>query len=142
MVNREQLVRACQHLYRRTGGDTARSGVYGDLGGHIRAAIEASLVFASAELPIAASFVDECHWLVVTTDRVMFRAGGEVTALSLSHVQEVHSRALEDGNDELPDVIVVVSDGRRYEVRVEPGHPLSGMWNVLRRLIRAWGTTE
>jgi hypothetical protein len=138
MVNRQQLATACERLYRNTGGSTARSGIYAELGAELRSLIESSARPTAGELPIVASVVDEHHWLFATTDRVAFRTGGQVMSFPLSHVQAVHSLALEDGNVPRENVLVLVADGVRHEVEIEPGYPLGGMWNVLRRLVRAW----
>jgi hypothetical protein len=137
-MNRQQLATACEHLYRRTGGTTARSGIYADLREGLRALIASGVGLTQDELPIVASVVDDGHWLIATTDRVAFRTGGEVTSVPLNHVQAVHSLALEDGNVEREDVIVLLANGQRHEVQVEAGYPMGGMWNVLRRLVRAW----
>jgi hypothetical protein len=140
MVNRQQLAIACERLYRRAGGSTARSGIYAELNENLRGLIASSVGFTEGELPIVASVVDGGHWLVATTDRVAYRTGGEVVSLPLHRVQAVHSLALEDGNVERGDVVVLVVDGQRHEAQIEAGYPMGGVWNVLRRLVRAWET--
>jgi len=139
MVNRQQLATACEHLFRHAGGATAQSGVYAELREDLRALLSSGIDLSEGELPIVASVVDENHWLVTTTDRVAFCAGGKTMSFPFSQVSAVHSLALEDGNVEREDIIVLIVDGQRYEVQVEAGYPLGGLWNVLRRLQRAWG---
>ena len=139
MVDRRQLAGACEQLYRRAGASTSRSGVHADLGEALQLVIQSSAGEVEGELPIVASVVDNEHWLYATTDRVVFRKGREVKSLPLNQVQEVHSLALEDANNGRDDIIVLMANGQRHEVQIEPGYPMGGIWNVLRRLLRAWG---
>src|SRR5687768_11109892 len=141
MVNRQQLKTGCEHLYRRAGGSTERSGIYCELREADRATIEGSVSFFGEELPIVGSIVDQKHWLVATTDRVVFRSGHDVLSVPFGRLRAVHSLSLEDGNAKRDDTIVLLTDGERYEVRVEPGYPMGGIWNVLRRLQRVWIVT-
>lgn len=138
MVNRKQLVSACGHLFRRSGGTTGCSGLFAELRSDLRAIIQTGARIGDGELPIVASVVDDRHWLVATTDRVIFRAGGEVTSLPLNQVEEAHSLALEDGSVEGENVLVLIAHGQRYEVQIEAGYPMGGIWNVIRRLVRTW----
>ncbi len=138
MVNRKQLAKACEHLYRRSGGTTVRSGVFAELREDLRALVQSGAEPVGGELPIVASIIDRDNWLFATTDRVVFRKGTEVSSLPLSHIQDVHSLALEDANVGREDVLVLVAGGEKHEVQIEGGYPMGGMWNVIRRLVRAW----
>lgn len=139
MVNRKQLASACERLYRRSGETTARSGVFADLHDDLRSLMESQVqLTGEGEVPIVASVVDDGHWLLATTDRVIFRTGGEVMSSPLSRIQAVHSLALERGDVGGEDMLVLVADGQKHEVKIEGGYPLGGVWNVIRRLVRAW----
>ena len=138
MVNRKQLAKACEHLYRRSSGTTGRSGVYAELHEDVRSLMKLEAELAEGELPIVASVVDDGHWLLATTDRVAFRTGGEVISFPLSDVQDVHALALDDGNVDREDVLVLIADGQKHEVQIEAGYPMGGIWNVMRRLVRTW----
>ena len=138
MIDRYQLRTACERLFRRTGGSTDRSAPFAELPAAMQAHIQNVVAFVEPELPIVASFSSNDSWVVATTDRVVFRTGESVTAIPLAHLREVHSLLLEDGNTSRDDVIVLTTDTQRYEISVERGYALSGLWNVLRRLCRAW----
>jgi hypothetical protein len=97
---------------------------------------------AEPELPILASEPTNNHWLAVTTDRVVFQFGEQVIAIHLRELEDVRSLVLENGQSTRDDVIVLRTSGARYEVCVERGYPLGGIWNVLRRFQRVWATVE
>jgi len=141
MPTRAQLKLACERLFRRSGGSTSRSGVFDDLSATLRQAVATSAGFSESELPVVASVSSVDQWVVATTDNVISCDDGVVTKVPLAEIEDVRSLLLEDGNSGRDDTIVLVTGAGRYELRIEPGYPLGGMWNVLRRLQRTWGAT-
>jgi hypothetical protein len=94
------------------------------------------------EVPIVASIVSDSRWLLATSDRVVFRNDEGVISISLGQLRNVHSASLDDAHDNRDDVLVLVTDTAQHDVHVEPGRPMSGIWNVLRRLQILWTTNE
>ena len=138
MLDRKRVSRGCVILFRRSGETTDATGPFDLLPESLRGLLARDAHLDANEMPVVASVLSDGVWLLITTDRVVFKSEEGVISLSLSEVRDVYSASLENANDKREDVLVLVTDSTKYDVRVEPGRALSGIWNVLRRLRILW----
>ena len=135
-MERARLKRTCERLFERSGGSTRLSGLFDELSPNVRRAICEALDLEPEELPILASVPTPQRWVVVTTDRVVYRSNGDPICILLHDLQDAHSSLLDDANRSRDNILVLLANGKRHEATVEAGYPLSGIWNVLRYLQR------
>jgi hypothetical protein len=122
-------------IFRRRG----KNGVYcrpiDDMDFSRRSMLLAAVKLNESELPVIGSVLDEKNWMLSTTDRLVWRKDGGSNELELSAIRDVKidlRKISLYGSKTLNDILDVVSmDGRDYQVRLEAGAALSGVWSVL-----------
>jgi hypothetical protein len=135
----ESLKDTWTSIFRRKGGDGTYTRLFDNLDPSQRSMLLAKFKLGGSELPVIGSVQDSGNWLVLTTERLAWCIEGkrrEIAAnvirdatADLKHLQ--HSDHSKLGMRQLQ--IVTMGDGE-YSIELEPGAPLSGVWNVLKNL--------
>lgn len=87
------------------------------------------------ELPVAVSIIPN-HKMLLSTRRLFLL--DQSVHLPLEHIISVSPTA---GPGKIPlakmsDLVLRLKDGREIELKLEPGAPLSGIWNILVYIVR------
>jgi len=144
----ESLKDTWTSIFRRKGGDGTYTRLFDNLDPSQRSMLLAEFKLSESELPVIGSIQDSGNWLVLTTERLAWSIEGKR--------QEVAATVIRDATADLKQLqrsdhsklgmrqlqIVTMGDGE-YSIELEPGAPLSGVWNVLKNLgARNRGVTE
>jgi hypothetical protein len=88
------------------------------------------------EIPLIAYFADFGNWLILTTERLVWSNKNNVTSPESSDIVDasVDAAALMSARakDKLEDLAIRVRSDASYRIKVEPGPPFLGLWNVLK----------
>jgi len=135
----ESLKNTWTSIFRRKGGDGAYTRLFDNLDPSQRSTLLAEFKLNESELPVIGSIQDSSNWLVLTTERLAWSIEGkrrEVAAIvirdataDLKHLQLRDHSKLETKQLQ----IVTMGDGE-HSIELEPGAPLSGVWNILKNL--------
>jgi hypothetical protein len=90
-------------------------------------------------LPVIGSIESTRDWLILTTERLAWSAGGQRHELATNIIRDATAdlRNLQRGGRskiEIRELSVLTFDGREYCITLEPGSPLVGTWNVLKNI--------
>lgn len=104
------------------------------------------------ELPIIGSVESDHRWLILTTCKIAWCRELDVTTLALRQIVDaivdLHKLQETDGTKLSTRELQVKTKTGMHTIEVEPGAPLSGVWNVLqnigaynRREMQQWAGT-
>ena len=128
------------HQFKRTGSGGEYCGVYDDLSESRRVSLAALAKPGRREQAVIACFFDEEHWTLLTNERLVWKDGSERYAIPVSELTTVTvstSHLLTVASmHEIAELSITTADGRAFELRLEPGRPFFGFWNVLKLLAR------
>jgi hypothetical protein len=138
MTAAESLKDKWASIFRRRGGDGTYTRLFDNLDASQRTALFSMFKLRESELPVIGSVQDSDSWLVFTNERLVWSCGGQRQEVPADTVRDVtpdlqhlqHGRA----KLEMRHLQVVTMGGDEYRIEVEPGAPLSGVWNVLKNL--------
>jgi hypothetical protein len=126
-------------IFRRKGGDGTHTRLFDNLDLSQRSMLLAEFKLNESERPVIGSLQDSANWFVLTTERLAWSTGGKR--------QEVATADIRGATGDLKQLqasdhsklgmrhlkIRTIGEGE-YSIEVEPGSPLSGVWNVLSNL--------
>ena len=126
--------------FERTGGRGEYCGPFQDLPGAARDSLTASANLTSDEQPVIACFFDEDRWALLTSKRLVWRDGPEqhaVASADLTSATVSTDHLLDAGSKSaIAELSIGTADGRAFQLRLEPGRPFFGFWNVLKLVAR------
>jgi len=98
--------------------------------------IEKRIVLADGEVPVLGSAESPIRWLLLTTDRLVWRLGDRTLAVPLREIRgaDVDTQtveAMEGPKEQWRHLQVVTTADQRQSVEVEEGPPFFGLWHVL-----------
>lgn len=129
------------HIFNRTGGEGQWTRPYEAFSPDVRAALLARASMAPKEFPVLASFQDNEHWALITTEQVVVCRPGSLQCLAWSEVEtatmdpDYVSAVLSQGQAgklALCRLEIVRHGGGVVEVDLEPGPAFFGFLNVLK----------
>lgn len=93
----------------------------------------------AGELPVSGSAESQDTWLVVTTDRIVWRLKGKTQTLSVDDVWHVKAdlpKMVANGvrKHQLRELQIETVAHEQRAIEVEEGAPLMGVWNALMNL--------
>jgi len=125
-------------IFRRKGGDGTYTRLFDNLDATQRSTLFAVLKLRESELPVIGSVQDSGNWLVLTTERLVWSIRGERREVAANTVRDATADLKQlqrsDSKLEMRQLQVVTMGDGEYPIELEPGAPLSGVWNVLKNL--------
>jgi hypothetical protein len=135
----ENLKHTWESIFRRKGGDGVYIRLFDNLDPSQRGTLLAELRQHESELPVIGGVQDSSNWLILTTERLAWSIDGDR--------REVAANAIRDATADLKQLqrsehsklgmrrlqVMTMGDAE-YSIELEPGGPLSGIWNVLKNL--------
>lgn len=132
--------RALLRRFERSGGPGEYCGPFHELPGPARDSLTTSVDLESDEQPVIACFFDEELWTLLTNRRLVWKDGSEQYVVAFAELTSATVSAehlLEAGSKgAMTELSVSTTDGRTFELRLEPGRPFFGFWNVLKLVAR------
>ena len=126
--------------FERTGGRGEYCGPFQELPEAARDSLATAANLAPDEQPVIACFFDRDHWTLLTSERLVWRDGPEqhaVASTELTSATVAADHLLRAGSKvAMTELSIGTSDGRAFELRLEPGRPFFGFWNVLKLVAR------
>lgn len=132
----DDLKRAWTRRFMKSGGNGVHTRLFDDHNTAVRNRLLAATPISSDEVPVFASFESETYSVLITTRRVVSISDGLSSALAVGSVRaiSVDFEAMRAARKTLLDwgeLRFETLTGEFRSVRLEPGHPLSGVWNAL-----------
>ncbi len=125
-MSRGELFSCIQRLLRQAGGGTTRTNTPDRLPQQSRERMLLAAALEADEQGLLASFVDELHWCLLTTERLIWRNDPTLGSLVWSDIQEI-----DDGPQEIR---VGAGWGDRVPLPTEPGRGRALIRSALREL--------
>lgn len=119
-------------IFKRKGGNGRFTKLFEEFDDALKSQLLGSVRMREDELPILAFIEDVHRWLLLTTQRVCWRADGEVQKLPTLAIVDV--KPIDFGTvqkAEMNKLMVKTADGGQFVLEVEQGAPFLGIWNVL-----------
>jgi hypothetical protein len=104
-----------------------------------KAALLKEVPLNSGELPIIGSVESQDNWLIVTTERIVWRLDGKTQTLPVQDVWNVKAdfpkmTATGVRKHHLRELQIETVSHEQCTIEVEEGTPLMGVWNALMNL--------
>jgi hypothetical protein len=128
------------HQFEKTGGRGEYCGPFQDLPAAARDSLTASANFTSDEQPVIACFFNEDRWTLLTSKRLVWRDGPELHAVASAELTSAtvsQDHLLKAGSKKaMTELSIGTAAGGAFHLRLEPGRPFFGFWNVLKLVAR------
>jgi hypothetical protein len=125
-------------IFRRKGADGAYTRLFDNMEPGQRQTLLSGLKLRESELPVIGSLRGPGNWLILTTERLAWATDGERHELAAEDIRDAIANFNQLQNTqsklEMRTLQVTTRTGDEYAIELEPGQPLSGVWNVLKNL--------
>lgn len=121
-------------IFLRRGKNGTYTRLFNNLEAAQKSTVLAILDFDETELPVIGSVRDSDNWLVLTTERLVWSIGGTRREIAASAIRGATADLRQLGSDGklgMQRLQVVAMGGEEHSIELEPGAPLSGVWNIL-----------
>ena len=135
----ESLKDTWTSIFRRKGGDGTYTRLFDNLDPSQRSLLFAEFELSESELPVIGSIQDSGNWLVLTTERLAWSIEGKRQEVAATVIRDATAdlkqlQRSDHGKLEMKQLQIVTMGDGEYSIELEPGAPLSGVWNVLKNL--------
>lgn len=139
MSEAEKLKDTMAAIFRRKGHDGRYTRLFDNLEPGQRETLLAEAPLHEGELPVVGSAESHDKWLLLTTERLVWRWGERTRTLPVRDVWSVKAdfpKMVATGvrKDKLRELQIETAGHEQCVVEVEEGPPLMGVWNVLMNL--------
>jgi hypothetical protein len=141
MTNSAESVRdTLTAIFKRRGGNGRRTAPFDELPEQERLEIAHGVLLPPSELGVLASIANPAQWVLVTTERLVWREHERFTELPLSRLREVtvdleaERRAGVTSKDRFTRLRLMTAAGESFTISLEPGGCFFGIWNVLKHV--------
>ena len=139
MNEAEKLKSTLSSIFRRKGANGQFTRLFEDLEPLQKEALLKKTPLHAGELPIIGSAESQETWLIVTTDRIVWRLKGKTQTLSVRDVRHVkadlHKMVARGINmQRLRELQIETIGNAECTIEAEEGAPLIGVWNALKNL--------
>ncbi len=137
--NENSLKGTWSSIFLRKGGEGVYTRLFDNLDVSHKIVIEKAVSFHTDELPIVGSVRSQSNWLVLTTDRLIYSIEGQRTELLVGTIADAVADFTEviaknKTKAEMNKLKLLTLDRKEHLIEMEPGRPLSGIWNVLKNI--------
>ncbi len=134
----DNLKSTWESIFRRKGGDGAHTRLFDSMEPGQRSTLLSSLALRATELPVIGSLPGSGNWLVLTTERIVWVMQGARQELATGNIRDAIADLVQLRNSQsklqMRTLQVLTFSGEEYTIELEPGLPLSGIWNVLKNI--------
>jgi hypothetical protein len=135
----ESLKNIWSSIFLRKGGNGAYTRLFDSLEPSQKSVLSAVVELWHNELPIIGSVLDRDNWFIFTTARLAWCISGnrnEIPAQAVCDATVDFRRLRQSGETKLETrrLQLTTKANEKYVIMLEPGQPLSGVWNVLKNL--------
>ena len=139
MTDADKLKSTWSSIFRRKGANGRYTRLFQDLDASQRALMMNQVQLNADELPVIGSAESSETWLVLTTQRIVWRLKGQNHTLSIHDVWHVKADlpkmvATGTRKNQLRELQIETLNHDFYPIEVEEGAPLFGVWNALLNL--------
>jgi hypothetical protein len=139
MTEAEKLKSTLTAIFKRKGQDGRYTRLFENLEPSQRESLLKEISLHVGELPVIGSAESHDTWLIVTTDRIVWRLKGKTQTLSVDDVWHVKAdlpKMVATGvrKHQLRELQVETVAHEQRTIEVEEGAPLMGVWNALMNL--------
>jgi hypothetical protein len=139
MTEQQSLKGILSATFKRKGGDGHYTRLFDNLDPFQKEILLRQANLSDTELPIIGSAEAEDKWLLLTTDRLMWRSGDEFTALDVADIDDAvadFQKLMTTGShkEQMRELQILTMNGEQRIIEVEEGAPLIGVWHVLKNL--------
>lgn len=139
MTEAEKLKSTLTAIFKRKGQDGGYTRLFENLETSQREALLKEVPLHTGELPVIGSVESQQTWLIVTTDRIVWRLKGKTQTLSVGdvwHVKADFPKMVATGvrKHQLRELQIETATHEQRTIEVEEGAPLMGVWNALMNL--------
>lgn len=136
MTEAEKLKSTLTAIFKRKGKDGRYTRLFENLESLQRESLLKEVSLHPGELPVIGSAESQDTWLIVTTDRIVWRLGGKRQTLSVHDVWHVKAdlpKMVATGvrKNQLRELQIETVSHEQRTIEVEEGAPLMGVWNAL-----------
>ena len=138
LMNAESLKDSWSAIFRRKGGNGATTRLFDSLDPIKKSEILTLVKLDRAELPVIGQLLDAQNWFLLTTKRLVWTIESEHHELDNSAIVDatidLDVASLGRNKMAVRQLSIEVLDGGTQFLELEPGLPLSGVWNVLKNI--------
>ncbi len=125
-------------IFRRRGGNGASTGLFRELDTSTSKKLLANFIFLDSEETVVGSDYDN-SLCALTTERILYSSEKSCLEVNLSNIFDaiVDLKELQRKGvrlNQADHIQLLMSDGRKLAIKVEPGSPLSGIWSILKHI--------
>ena len=139
-MNAQTRVSRLGTIFEHTGASGEFTMPFRELSDAAKNEMEKQIQFQQDEIGVLAFYRSQELWALITTDRVIWKSGSHVNCLLWNEIKDASfpmsvklalTPTTKLTNDRLE---LTTMAGRVFEMRLEPGAPLIGIWNVLKTI--------
>ncbi len=139
MTESEKLKGTLSAIFERKGRDGRYTRLFENLEPSQQEALLKEVSLNAGELPVIGSVESQGTWLVVTTERIVWRLRSQTRTVFVHDVWHVRAdlpRMVATGvrKDQLRELEIETVGHEHCTIEVEEGAPLMGVWNALMNL--------
>jgi len=135
MTEAERVRQVLTAIFRRRGGEGRYTRLFENLPAAQQAELRNEASVGAGELPVIGSVQASERWLLITTERIVWREKSSVHSVPVEQVHHVDPEGFNARwKTEMGTLRIETVGHETHIVSVEPGAPLCGIWNVLRNL--------
>jgi hypothetical protein len=139
MTESEKLKSTLSCIFRRKGRDGRYTRLFDNLEPSQKSALLKEVSLHDGELPVIGSSESAEQWMIITTERIVWRLKGRTQSVSVHDVWHVTIDGLKMmatgvRKHELRELQIETAGHEQRTIEVEEGPPLFGVWNALLNL--------
>ena len=139
MNESESLKTTLSSVFRRKGHNGQYTRLFEDLESFHRNALLENVQLNRGELPVIGGVASQDRWLMITTERVVWRVGDKTHAVSVTDIRDAVAdfhglQASGCTKLQMRELRIETMTHEQHVIEVEEGGPLSGVWNALKNL--------
>ena len=125
-------------VFKRRGANGRYTRLFDDLDANQKEVLLQNVQLSGDEVAIVGSVQAPDRWLLLTTEKIASRRGGEILTVDVREiidaVADLQGLARSGGTKlEMRKLQVKTAEGL-HTIEIEPGAPLSGIWSVLKNI--------
>lgn len=139
VTDAQKLKTILSAIFKRKGRDGCYTRLFENLEPSQKSDLLKAVSLEEGELPVIGSVEGPTEWLIITTEKIVWRLGGETQTLTVRDVWDAtadfrKSVATARRKEVMRELQVETVSHERHTIEVEEGAPLMGVWNVLKNL--------
>lgn len=137
MSEAEKLKKRISHIFLKKGGEGRYTKLFENFSLYEKELLLNDISLKEDELPVILGFEMPAEWLLLTTERIIWRRKGEIKEVQNSQIKESNvdfDKMLSErkiGFHKIDELVITKTNNQKIIIHPEIGSPLVGIWNVL-----------